>query len=297
MNNEIIFNRFKILNLIGKGSFGEVYKGLDLKNNSKHVAIKIQHDNNSGILQHEAEIYTNLSNNIDKNKKNHIISDFLYSGYFNNKFYLIIKLLGKSLEDVFNDNNRKFSLQTIINIGLRLTYLLQVLHNNSYIHRDLKPENFLIGNNKQEYIYMIDFGLAKQYIKNNCHIKQIKGKSLTGTTRYSSINSHIGNDLSRRDDLESMFYILIYFYKGSLPWQGIKSKNLEDKIYKIGLKKQMISNEELCSGLPINFLYLIKYIKNLEFNESPNYRYIKEQFIQAANELKIKISVNNFDWI
>ena len=134
---------------------------------------------------------------------------------------MVMDLLGPSLEDLFTFCKRKFTLKTVVMLGEQMVQRLEYLHNNHFIHRDMKPDNFLVGVGKKEYmLYMIDFGLAKRYRdpKTGEHIPYRDNKSLTGTARYASVNTHLGIEQSRRDDLESICYILIYFLKANLPW-------------------------------------------------------------------------------
>ena len=130
---------------------------------------------------------------------------------------------------------------------------IEYIHSKNFIHRDVKPDNFLIGTNKKKtQVYAIDFGLAKRFRdpKTGNHIPYRDGKSLTGTARYASINTHLGIEQSRRDDLESLGYVLVYFLLGELPWQGMKAKTMKEKYEKIMEKKISTPIDSLCKGFP-----------------------------------------------
>jgi casein kinase 1 len=177
---------------------------------------------------------------------------------------------------------------------------IEYIHSKGFVHRDVKPDNFLIGRlNKKEQIYIIDFGLAKRYKdeKTGKHIPYEEGKSLIGTARYASINTHLGVDQSRRDDIEALAYILIYFMKGSLPWQGLKAKNMKEKYDKIKEKKISTSIHELCEGLSNDFVKFITYARELKFDSKPDYIFLKNIIRQVMKDNKLAFSTYKFDWL
>lgn len=132
---------------------------------------------------------------------------------------LMMDLLGQSLDDLFVKNNKTFSLKTVLLLADSMIQRLEYLHKNNIVHRDLKPANFVLGTgSNSNTIYVIDFGLSKFYIENDKHIPPCTGKNLVGTARYASINVHKGHEYGRRDDMESLGYILVYFLNGGLPW-------------------------------------------------------------------------------
>jgi len=167
------------------------------------------------------------------------------------------------------------------------------------MHRDVKPDNFLIGVGENEHIiYVIDFGLARHYcnLKDGVHIPYKDKKSLTGTARYASLNTHCGIEQSRRDDLECLGYVIIYFMKGLLPWQGLQAKDRKEKYEKIKARKAGIAIEELCEGIPNEFVTYIKYCRSLKFEEAPNYAYVRKLFKDLFNAEKYTLDYQ-FDWV
>ena len=209
-----------------------------------------------------------------------------------------MELLGPSLETLFQANDKKFSLKTTCMIGIQILDRLEYVHSRKIIHRDIKPDNFVIGrDDKSHVIYILDFGLAKKYWSSTrkCHIPFCKGKKLTGTARYASVNALSGYEQSRRDDLESVAYILLYFLRGSLPWQGLKVNNKEDRYRKICEKKKSTSSKELCQGFPIELETFVNYVKHLEFTEVPDYDYLRQLLKTILSKNKYTIDYY-YDW-
>jgi len=277
---------------LGSGAFGDLYLGKNIRLN-EDVAIKLEHIHSKHPqLFYESKLYTYIQGGIG-------IPKLYWYGTQGNYNILIIDLLGPSLEDLFNYCKRKFTLTTSLMILEQMIERIEYIHSKKFIHRDIKPDNFLIGKkNKKNIIYIIDFGLAKRYIdKNNVHIKYRDGKDLTGTARYASINTHKGIEQSRRDDIEALGYIFVYFMKGCLPWQGLKAKNIKEKYEKIKKKKIGTKLEDLCKDLPNEIITFIKYSRDLKFDEKPNYDYLRGLIKKICEEYQLYFDFSLFDWV
>ena len=211
---------------------------------------------------------------------------------------LVMDLLGPSLEDLFNFCGRKFSMKTVLMVADQMIGRIEYVHNKNFIHRDIKPDNFLMGIGRHcNKVFLIDFGLAKKYrdSRTKSHIPYRENKSLTGTERYASINAHLGIEQSRRDDMESLGYVLMYFNLGTLPWQGLKAANRKQKYERISEKKMSTPVENLCKGHPDEFEMYINYCRGLRFEEAPDYMYLRQLFRSRFHQLNYQYGYS-FDW-
>ena len=295
-DSEIQIGESFILNAkkkLGGGAFGTVYQGYNLLHN-KEVAIKLEKTKTKHPqLLYENKIYKIL----EFGQGIPSIHWYGTQGDFN---ILIMDSLGSSLEDLFQRCHKEFSLQTTLQIASQLIDRIEYIHSKNLIHRDIKPDNFLIGKgNNKNIIYAIDFGLAKKYkdVRTGMHIPYKDGKNLTGTARYASLNTHLGIEQARRDDVEAIGYIMVYFLKGKLPWQGLRAKNKKEKYDKIKELKVNTKLNELCKGLPGELEMFINYARSLNFEEEPNYNHLRE----IIEEMKKSNGINYetdmlFDW-
>ena len=210
-----------------------------------------------------------------------------------------MELLGSSLEDLFQSQQKKYTIKTVCMVGIQMLDRLEFIHRKNIIHRDIKPDNFTIGmDNKNHIIYALDFGLSKKYrsSRTHQHIKFNVNKKLTGTARYASINALKGCEQSRRDDLEAIGYVLMYFLRGSLPWQGLHVHKGEDRYKKILAKKRGTTAEELCKGFPTEFVDYINYTRNLEFEADPDYKYLRGLLLSILEKERTPYDFC-YDWV
>ncbi|GMI30162.1 hypothetical protein TrCOL_g9256 [Triparma columacea] len=269
-----LINNYRITKRVGGGSFGDIYLGVGA--NGEKVAVKFEkHGARCPQLRHEYKVYRELANAPGFAKVHYFGTQDSYN-------LMVMDLLGPSLEDQFNKCGRRFSLKTVLLLADQMLERVELMHSRHLIHRDIKPANFVTdreGGDKQ-IVYCIDFGLSKRYRHPRTlqHIPAREGRSLTGTPRYASINNHLGVEQSRRDDLESIGYVLIYFLKGGLPWQGLKAKSASKKYKLIMEKKQSTSIPNLCTGCPNQFAEYLAYCRSLKFEAKPNISYLRGMF-------------------
>jgi casein kinase 1 len=264
---------YKLMKKAGSGSFGVVYKGVH-KQTGQTVAIKFENNSeNIALLEYEYTIYKLLANKTGFPR----VHDYRVVDKYS---LIVMDYLGPSLDHLFEYCGKRFSLKTVLMVGLQVLNRIESLHSIGIIHRDIKPDNFLVGTGPtQSSIFMIDFGLSKRYLVNNEHIKYLTNKPFTGSVRYSSLRCHEGIEQSRRDDLESIGYMLIFLYKGVLPWQGLPGSTKSKRTKNIYQRKQGTTVEELCEGIPCEFLLYMKYCRTLRFKQTPDYDLLRNLFV------------------
>jgi serine/threonine protein kinase len=284
---KIFFSKYKAIQKLGEGSFGKVYKA---EYNNEYYALKMEYKSKEqGLLEIEATIMSYL-----KGPNIPYIKSYGYSGDFN---VLVMQLLDRSLEDLINKYNT-FSIKTVAMLGYQMMNILQFIHDKHIIHRDIKPDNFVMGlNEDNEKLYILDFGLAKKYRSSRTLIQYpyIKKKKLTGTARYASIHALEAYEQSRRDDLESIGYVLMYFLRGNLPWQGLKVRSKEDRYKKILEKKRETSSEDLCKDFPHEFYEYVDYTRNLEYEQNPDYDFLRQKFLDVMKGINEEMDYI-YDW-
>jgi casein kinase 1 len=259
---------------LGGGSFGEIYLGEQLST-KEEVAIKLESERTRPAqLMNEFRTYKILTGAVG-------IPNIRWYGVEGEYNVLVMDLLGKSLEDLLVQCHRRFSLKTVLMIADQLISRIEYLHSKNLVHRDIKPDNFVVGAGKNaNLIYVIDLGLTKKYRdpKTLQHIPFREGKPLMGTARYTSINTHLGFEQSRRDDLESIAYVLIYFFQGHLPWMGLNIENQKQKHQAISERKIVTPVEVLCHGLPPEFGAFLTAVRRLDFTDTPDYEGYRRSF-------------------
>lgn len=287
-------SKYRIGRKIGSGSFGDVYQGTNIVSGDP-VGIKLEPVTSKfPQLLYEAKLYKLLNSGGAVMG----IPRVRWSGVEGEYNVLVIDLLGPSLEDLFNFCSRRFSLKTVLMLADQMLSRVEYFHCKQFLHRDIKPDNFLMGvGKKAHHMYIIDYGLAKRYVEPHTseHIPFRDGKSLTGTARYASVNAHLGFEQSRRDDLESIGYMFVYFLRGSLPWQGLKADTKDGKYKVICEKKQKTSIDVLCKSLPPEFTNYLSVVKALDFQEKPDYSGLRKCFRELFAREGFQLDYV-FDW-
>ena len=287
----LIFGKYKLTKIIGSGSFGYVYEGINMID-KKSVAVKVEKkDKGVNLLEKESfYLYSLKGTGVPE------VISYGYSGKYN---ILVQTLLGESLGKIFYKNNNYFSLKDICMFSIQILHRIEFVHSKYIIHRDIKPENFLIGKPDKYLIYIIDFGLSKKYksSRTNKHVQFRLTKKFTGTARYASLNSIRGAEQSRRDDLEAIGYMLLYFFnQGKLPWQGVSCKAKAEKYVKIYSMKKHLDFNIFCKDMPKQMITYMNYCRDLEFEQKPDYNYLRNLFEDALKDKGLNNDLH-FSWI
>ena len=285
----ILFKKYLVIKKIDEGSFGSIYLSQNIQTKEK-VAIKIENRKTENpLLEREAYILFYL--------RGPGLPEIKTFGKTKDLFILIQNLLGPSLANLLDKHSIVFTIKDICMLSIQMIERLEYIHLKNYIHRDIKPHNFLMGIDDPDILYLIDFGLSKKYrSKKGKHIKFSINNNITGTPRYCSINGLRGAEQSRRDDLESLFYVIIYFFRGNLPWQNLKIKSRQERFNRINYLKKNISYKILCKNLPQELYNFGTYIKRLKFEEDPDYNFLRNCFDSILKKINEK-NDNKFSWL
>lgn len=293
-NSSVVGLHYKIGKKIGEGSFGVIFEGTNIINGVP-VAIKFEpRKTEAPQLRDEYRTYKHLQGSEG-------IPNAYYFGQEGLHNILVIDLLGPSLEDLFDWCGRRFTIKTVVQVAIQMLNLVEEVHRHDLIYRDIKPDNFLIGRQSladENNVHLIDFGMAKQYRdpRTKQHIPYREKKSLSGTARYMSINTHLGREQLRRDDLEALGHVFFYFLRGQLPWQGLKAPTNKQKYEKIGDKKRTTPAVTLCDGLPRQFAEYLDSVRSLPFDAEPAYEEYRMLLLSALDDLG-QSADGDYDWL
>mmetsp|Transcript_33149 Transcript_33149/g.89751 ORF Transcript_33149/g.89751 Transcript_33149/m.89751 type:complete len:349 (-) Transcript_33149:81-1127(-) len=292
--------KYELEKKLGAGCFGEVWRGRDTQSGDppRQVAIKFEDLGNHALqLEHESEILKLLA----KPTQVQGFVQCLYTGHEGKYQCMVMDLLGKSLEERLHGQRGTFTVASTVLVAEQVLRRIEYLHSKGIIHRDIKPENFMFGvNEKTHHLYLIDFGLSKKYwdVKHSAMRMKL---SLTGTARYASINAHRGIEQSRRDDLEAIGHMLIYFLRGHLPWSGLEAKTQEEKYRKIRETKENVPLDSLCEGFPDAFKIYLRTCRDMEFKERPDYSALRKLFRDVRDSLRDDkdegLEDHSFEWL
>eukprot|EP01156_Anaeramoeba_ignava_P023786 Anaeramoba_ignava/c21751_g5_i4.p1 GENE.c21751_g5_i4~~c21751_g5_i4.p1 ORF type:complete len:427 (-),score=167.35 c21751_g5_i4:113-1393(-) len=275
---KLLKNRWALTNKIGEGSFGEIYSAFDNQTEST-IAIKFEKKNEKRqTLKLDIAVIHQLQGSS-------YVPEFIYCGQTETHYFLVMELLGENLSKLRRKQpTQTFSLPTTLKLGIDMISAIEAVHSIGYVHRDIKPSNFVLKNIPKTESYsdispvlcVIDFGLSRKFIDSDGNIKPPRETvGFRGTARYASVESHQAKELGRRDDLISLFYCLLEFLYGRLPWTDLKEK---DEILQI---KLIFNSTKLPYELPQQFTTLFEYLKGLKFDEKPNYSFIKKLLINT----------------
>ena len=290
---------------IGSGSFARVYEGTELLSPKSKVAIKVQAFKHPGLCAMsiaECEVMTRLKGGIG-------IPKLLWSGIECGCHLIIMEMLGPSLIDLqssvkYSAKKKGFSMKTVARIGLQMISRLEFMHGHGVVHRDVKPDNMLMGRGTCcNTVFLIDYGLYAPWMHSDSGhhfdakpVLPAANKSITGTHRYCSVNVHQGQVYSRRDDLISLCYSLVYMHTSWLPWMRIEADTKTATMDMILEKKLSCAADVLCANLPVDFMRFVSACFNMGFSEQPDYRYLSSMIYSIAKANSFYIDIGPWDW-
>ncbi|XP_052131767.1 tau-tubulin kinase homolog Asator, partial [Frankliniella occidentalis] len=282
----VVKERWRVVRKIGGGGFGEIYEGLDLATREQ-VALKVESSRQpKQVLKMEVAVLKKLQG------KEHICR-FIGCGRNERFNYVVMQLQGKNLAELRRAQERAaFSLSTTLRLGLQILKAIESIHQVGFLHRDIKPSNFSIGRfpHNSRRVYMLDFGLARQYTTTTGEVRAPRAAAgFRGTVRYASINAHKNKEMGRHDDLWSLFYMLVEFVNGQLPWRKIKDKE------QVGLMKERYDHRLLLKHLPSDLRQFLEHVQSLEYADKPDYAMLMGLFERCMKRRGVKEN-DPYDW-
>nr|XP_050038372.2 LOW QUALITY PROTEIN: tau-tubulin kinase homolog Asator-like [Dermacentor andersoni] len=282
----VVKERWKVVKKIGGGGFGEIYEGLDLVS-KELVALKLESAKQAKqVLKMEVAVLKKLQG------REHVCR-FIGCGRNDRFNYVVMQLQGKNLAELRRSQPRgAFSLSTTLRLGLQILRAIQSIHEVGFLHRDVKPSNFAMGrtHHSSRKVYMLDFGLARQYVTTTGEVRPPRAAAgFRGTVRYASVNAHKNKEMGRHDDLWSLFYMLVEFVNGQLPWRKIKDKE------QVGLMKEKYDHRLLLKHLPSDFRQFLEHISSLDYYDRPDYPVLAGLFEHCMKRRGVRDS-DPYDW-
>jgi serine/threonine protein kinase len=283
---ETVHSKYHLITELNSGSFGVIYLGRNV-HTRQYVAVKVEPQGRKRVLEHERNVYKLLGKGKTVPRIHWYGQEKLYN-------VLVMDALGLNLGLLYQYCGARFSAVTRVRLALQMLACVEKVHRKAIIHRDIKPANFVMGLGKDsKRLYLIDFGLAMRA----CGREQVGyacAGSLVGTARYASINAHLDSGQSYRDDLEGLGYTLIFFLRGSLPWQGLVTATKKERYEKIFQMKLHTPLDELCEN-DATLMSFMNYCRNLHHNQLPDYAYLRQLFKAAIPDFKLHENYE-FDW-